>query len=508
MRVTHRTTTRSKVSHMFRFVVSLSVLTLACQAAGLPRTLFSRASPTPTPPSGEIRFNVNVVYLTGQETSTPQPDTPAPVGTSIVPLADAAAFVPNPPPLETPIFSPTVTIASLSPATPVPQPGSPPALADTGSQTAGQSQDVPGSGQVPGPGLPVSGDISLIDPQPGFTLPPELNQLEFKWGWQGEVRQPCELVDGHGFEVRIWPDPATAGAGSIGPMGVVDAVEEQAAIASSCDLKTEKWRFTVTNLNNTPAVRLAGGGGHFYWDIAYIQTQPYYVPLLSSGPWDFYIPPPAGAEPSPTPTVMPAALFVNEAGPRPNGVISLLAPESGHTFPATVGPAEFKWHWNGPILANSCQPAAGYGFELRIGSTQPGSGLLGVMDVVLDQNRISCDPAAGVYNYSVFDLKKAPGVMDTYKGNFHWDGHFQWDVALVSLQPYVPPSSAAAPNFFEISLNDYRGPLDPFGKQLKCSDFPSWIEAQAVFLAAGGPSSDFHKLDPDRNQIACDELRQ
>lgn len=506
--MTNHTTARSKVQDIFRFAVSLSILTLACQASSLPRALLSPATPTPTAPPGEIRFNVNVVYLADQEESTDQTNTPTPVGTAILPLADAAGFVPNPPPVDTPVFSPTVTVAPLIPATPIPQPMSTPAMSDTGTQTTGQPQDGPESGQVPGPGLPVSGDISLIDPQPGFSLPPELNQLEFKWGWRGEVLQPCELVDGHGFEVRIWPDPATAGGGSIGPMGVVDAVQEQAAIASSCDLKTEKWRFTVTNLNNTPAVRLAGGAGHFYWDIAYIQTEPYYVPLLSSGPWDFYIPPSAGGEPAPTPTVMPTALFVSEPGPRPNGVITLLAPASGHTFPPTVGPAEFKWHWDGPILANSCQPSEGYGFELRIGSTQPGSDLLGVMDVVLDQNRISCDPAAGTYNYTVLDLKSAPGVMETYKGNFRWDGQFQWDVALVSLQPYVPPYSASTPNFFEISLNDYRGPLDPFGVQLICSDFSSWIEAQAVFLAAGGPGSDFHKLDPDHNHVACDELRQ
>lgn len=506
--MTNHTTTRSKMHYMFRFVVSLSILTLACQAASLPRTLLFRATPTSPAPSGEIRFNVNVVYLAGQEESTDQTGTPAPVGTTVLPLADAAGFVPNPPPIDTPVFSPKVTVASLIPATPIPQPISTPTFSDTDTQPADQPQNVPDSGQVPGPGLPVSGDISLIDPQPAFTLPPELNLLEFKWGWQGEVLQPCELVDGHGFEVRIWPDPTIAGGGSIGPMGVVDAVEEQAAIASSCDLKTEKWRFTVTNLNNTPAVRLAGGAGHFYWDIAYIQTEPYYVPLLSSGPRDFYIPPPAGSEPAPTPTVMPTPFFASEPGPKPNGVISLLAPASGQTFPPTVGPAEFKWHWDGPILANSCQPAEGYGFELRIGSTQPGSGLLGVMDVVLDQSRISCDPMAGVYNYTVLDLKRAPGVMETYRGDFRWDGHFQWDVALVSLHPYVPPYSASAPNFFEISLNDYRGPLDPFGVQLICSDFPSWIEAQAVFLAAGGPSKDAHKLDPDRNQIACDELRQ
>jgi hypothetical protein len=79
-------------------------------------------------------------------------------------------------------------------------------------------------------------------------------------------------------------------------------------------------------------------------------------------------------------------------------------------------------------------------------------------------------------------------------------------VALVSIQPYRPPDSASAPGSFEISLSQYGGPFDPFGAPLKCNAFASWIEAQAVFLAAD-PTKDPHKLDPDGNQIACDELR-
>lgn len=50
--------------------------------------------------------------------------------------------------------------------------------------------------------------------------------------------------------------------------------------------------------------------------------------------------------------------------------------------------------------------------------------------------------------------------------------------------------------------------LDPFGAPLKCSDFKSWAEAQAVFIATGGPTKDRHTLDPDGNGFACEDLKK
>lgn len=48
---------------------------------------------------------------------------------------------------------------------------------------------------------------------------------------------------------------------------------------------------------------------------------------------------------------------------------------------------------------------------------------------------------------------------------------------------------------------------DPFGPDRDCSDFASWEEAQAFFLAAGGPERDPHRLDSDGDGIACESLR-
>lgn len=49
-------------------------------------------------------------------------------------------------------------------------------------------------------------------------------------------------------------------------------------------------------------------------------------------------------------------------------------------------------------------------------------------------------------------------------------------------------------------------PYDPFGPDRDCGDFASWEEAQAFYKAAGGPSTDLHRLDGDNNGIACESL--
>jgi hypothetical protein len=45
------------------------------------------------------------------------------------------------------------------------------------------------------------------------------------------------------------------------------------------------------------------------------------------------------------------------------------------------------------------------------------------------------------------------------------------------------------------------------GVDRDCSDFRSQAEAQAFFIANGGPTQDPHGLDGDRNGIACESLR-
>lgn len=44
---------------------------------------------------------------------------------------------------------------------------------------------------------------------------------------------------------------------------------------------------------------------------------------------------------------------------------------------------------------------------------------------------------------------------------------------------------------------------DPFGRDRNCGDFDDWAEAQAFYVAAGGPESDWHRLDADRDGVAC-----
>ena len=36
-----------------------------------------------------------------------------------------------------------------------------------------------------------------------------------------------------------------------------------------------------------------------------------------------------------------------------------------------------------------------------------------------------------------------------------------------------------------------------------CGDFDTWTQAQDFYVAAGGPDEDLHRLDGDRDGIAC-----
>jgi micrococcal nuclease len=52
----------------------------------------------------------------------------------------------------------------------------------------------------------------------------------------------------------------------------------------------------------------------------------------------------------------------------------------------------------------------------------------------------------------------------------------------------------------------YDGQYDPFGPDRDCGDFRTHADAQAFFVAAGGPRSDRHRLDADHDGIACEAL--
>ena len=47
---------------------------------------------------------------------------------------------------------------------------------------------------------------------------------------------------------------------------------------------------------------------------------------------------------------------------------------------------------------------------------------------------------------------------------------------------------------------------DPFGSDRNCGDFDTWVGGQEFYEAAGGRQLDRHRLDRDRDGIACESL--
>jgi competence protein ComEC len=78
------------------------------------------------------------------------------------------------------------------------------------------------------------------------------------------------------------------------------------------------------------------------------------------------------------------------------------------------------------------------------------------------------------------------------------------DVVRVSatLQPFPTLSATASQTAWQIAGLRY----DPMGRDRNCSAFPTHAEAQAFFIAAGGPEYDPHRLDGDNDGIACESL--
>ncbi len=48
---------------------------------------------------------------------------------------------------------------------------------------------------------------------------------------------------------------------------------------------------------------------------------------------------------------------------------------------------------------------------------------------------------------------------------------------------------------------------DPTGPDRDCGDFATWKQANDFFVAAGGPTSDPHRLDGDHDGVPCQSLR-
>lgn len=71
---------------------------------------------------------------------------------------------------------------------------------------------------------------------------------------------------------------------------------------------------------------------------------------------------------------------------------------------------------------------------------------------------------------------------------------FWWAERDASSPGSGPVATATAPAFA------------PAGPDRNCSDFTTWVQAQAFYIAAGGPEADPHRLDRDRDGIACQSL--
>lgn len=73
----------------------------------------------------------------------------------------------------------------------------------------------------------------------------------------------------------------------------------------------------------------------------------------------------------------------------------------------------------------------------------------------------------------------------------------------------TPSTQASSPPGQSSRVPSVSGPdlkFDPAGPDRDCSDFASQEAAQAFFEAAGGPQRDPHRLDRDRDGIACEDL--
>jgi hypothetical protein len=163
---------------------------------------------------------------------------------------------------------------------------------------------------------------------------------------------------------------------------------------------------------------------------------------------------------------------------------------------------EFKWQWTGSA---DCQIPPDYAFELRIWSALPGYAPLPAMDAIQSRPDVACDPTSKQFLYRVDNLKNIAGAQAVAVQTAA-TGPFLWNVALLRIHPEVKELTVSETRIFHIP-SYYVGPWDPSRPTATCLDFAVWLEAQALFLAAGGPAADPNGLDPDGNGIACDELR-
>ena len=78
-------------------------------------------------------------------------------------------------------------------------------------------------------------------------------------------------------------------------------------------------------------------------------------------------------------------------------------------------------------------------------------------------------------------------------------------IPTVSATPTVSPSPTHTPTNTP-TLTPGCDPHNPHGPDRDCGDFSTHREAQAFFIAAGGPDRDPHRLDGDGDGLACENL--
>ncbi len=203
-------------------------------------------------------------------------------------------------------------------------------------------------------------------------------------------------------------------------------------------------------------------------------------------------PPPTNTVPPPPPTATP---FLT-------GVITPVEPAHNLEFPPKSRSFEFKWRWS---HAPNCQMPPGYLFQLRIWPARPGFAPMPAMNANINQPDIFCDPPSGLFGFRVNNLKETDGLKAVGVETAS-TGPFNWDVALLHSAAGVTPLTVSEPRTFIIP-GTYMGEYDTTRPTATCLNFSVWLEAQALFLASGGPAVDINGLDPDGNGIACDELR-
>ena len=72
--------------------------------------------------------------------------------------------------------------------------------------------------------------------------------------------------------------------------------------------------------------------------------------------------------------------------------------------------------------------------------------------------------------------------------------------------PGIASTPAPAPESTLVSPAFVGLPFDPDGADRSCGDFSSWWDAQNFYLASGGPVLDPHRLDQNKDGIACESL--